>query len=149
MTEVVYKGTADFRTIHRDNLPSPEMGWREGEDEYIWSPGDRHDVPENVAKYLTEFHPQEFVLFEDPKGRDHRTVEELKAEATELDISGRSKMNREELLDAIYARRAEIEADKPEPEAQDPTEGGPPFEAQSVNESIGDPHGVPGTVKEV
>jgi hypothetical protein len=106
--KVVYTGTADHRGISSSDFPSIDQDF----EDIVWTPGSSAEVPDEVAEYLVEFNRHEFALFEDPKGRDHRTKDELLVEAGELGIPGRSSMNKEELLDAIYARRAEIEAEE-------------------------------------
>jgi hypothetical protein len=109
--KITYTGTGT-RIIEKADFPD-----RADEDDfrYEWTPGSWVDVDEETGKYLVEFSRHEFVEYDDPKGRDHRTRDELMEEAKELDIKGRSSMDKEELRDAIYSRRAELEG---EPEGE-------------------------------
>jgi hypothetical protein len=104
--KITYTGDAHRRIIDARDFPN-----REGDFHYEWTPGSWQDVDEETAKWLLEHQRHEFVQYDDPKGRDHRTQEELYAEAQELDIKGRSTMSKEELRDAVNARRAEVEGD--------------------------------------
>lgn len=113
--KLTWTGTYGTRVIAGQDFPDQEDDFV-----YEWTPGSWVDVKEDVGKWLLEYHRQEFVEYDDPKGRDHRTVKELLVEATELDIEGRSSMNREALLDAIYRRREELEG---EPEGESSSEG--------------------------
>jgi len=131
MTKVTYQGTSDMRVVDSADVP----GYVETEDdvthrEWVWTPGSWLDIPDEVALFLLEYSRLDFVLYEDPKGRDHRTKDELLAEAAELDITGRSSMNKEQLLDSIYERRAEVEAIEKET-AGETTESNEPIEVQS------------------
>lgn len=112
--KVTYTGTADRRIITSNDFP----GMGEDFEDLVWTPETTLEVPDKVAKHLIEFSRHEFVPFDDPKGRDHRTKDELLSEASELDIEGRSKMNKEELLDAIYARREELKGSSGSTEAE-------------------------------
>jgi hypothetical protein len=105
--KITYTGQHNQRVVstldlHNYEETDPDVEFRE----WVWVPGGWVDVPDEVAKELIE-RSREFVPYEDPRKRDHRTKEELYAVAQELDIAGRSTMDREELFDAVTARQSE------------------------------------------
>lgn len=104
--KVTYIGDAHHRIIDASDFPN-----RDDDFHYEWTPGSWEDVDNETAKFLLEYQRHEFVEYEDPKNRDQRTYDELMEEARELDITGRSKMDKEALRDAVHARRAEIEGE--------------------------------------
>jgi hypothetical protein len=103
--KVTYVGPADIRVVNpseaRQEFPDEQL---------VWNKGETLEIDGKVAEHLFEYARLDFVPFEDPKKRDHRTKAQLLEEANDLEIEGRSSMNKEELLDAIYARRAAGEA---------------------------------------
>jgi Rho termination factor, N-terminal domain len=129
--KITYTGGAHHRIITSADFPNVEDDF----EDLHWTPGSWVDVPDSIAGELLERQRHEFVEYEDPKKRDHRTRDELYAVAQELEIPGRSSMDREELLDAVLARQSdepgqfegepdlpiEVQSDTPDraPEAED------------------------------
>lgn len=106
---LTYLGIEDNRTITREDLV--RLGLEvdlPGDFTYLWGPGATLEVPDDVGNALIEA-DRRFKNRSDTT-RDMRTVEELLERARELEIKGRSKMDRDQLLEAITALEIELEA---------------------------------------
>jgi len=97
--KVTYRGISDHRLVTADDARA--MGV-EVADDFVtldWSPGQTLDVDDALGAELVE-RDRNMVNRSDTT-RDLRSVEELLDAAKALEIKGRTKMNRDELLEAI------------------------------------------------
>lgn len=97
--KVTYRGNSDHRLVSADDARA--MGV-EVDDDFVtldWSPGQTLDIDDALGAELVE-RDRNMVNRSDTT-RDLRSVEELQEVAKELGIKGRTKMNRDELLEVI------------------------------------------------
>lgn len=108
---LTYVGRSDQRTLTQtdiDQLMGADVYAVEGD--WVWTPNSTLEVPDAIGERILEADRE----FRNPADttRDLRSKEELYARATELQIAGRSKMDREELLEAVSL--AELEEEEPD-----------------------------------
>lgn len=106
---LTYVGKSDIRSLNQrdiDQLVGPDK--YEIAEDWVWTPNSTLEVPDDVGEALVEVDRE----FRNPADtyRDLRSKEELVDRAKELQITGRTKMNREELLEAIALAEIEAEA---------------------------------------
>lgn len=105
---VTYIGHSHERIVSTDDLTKGGLDMGEEVFSYVWSSGETLDVDDRVGEFLLEVHRDQFKSG-DVINRDLRSRDELYHLAQELQIPGRTNMNKDELaeaVDAVIASRA-------------------------------------------